>query len=354
MAIETKMFSLFNMFNPTQLIFFLAKTVIGVPSTLKHRIVHVSDLPNGENELFRDSSFFTKHARDFPSPKEIRQKNLEIDESDAQTSRPPPVLFEELGLIVKYGSEITPAEAQCLWYLNQYEKDRVPTPELYGWCRDGDETFIYMELVQADTLKERWPSLSEEERTIICKQLRVCVEAWSQIRQETEPYYVGQTMHMFGLTEVLTLSGQIGQQGVGDIIFSEHGDAHVGPFKDITAFHDFFARYSCRRHPEWNPRVEFPELAGLTDDRPVVFTHGDLDKSNILISRRDEKSPPRVVAIIDWHQSGWYPKGWEWMKAQWLCDPLEGGYRDTAWLEQFLTPADDGYAYAWEYITNCW
>lgn len=147
-------------------------------------------------------------------------------------------------------------------------------------------------------------------------------------------------------------TGHIGGQGVGDIIFSDQGDANAGPFDSIASFHDFFARYSCRRHPEWNPREDFEELAGLTDDRPVVFTHADLDQSNILISRPTQGGePPHLVSIIDWHQSGWYPIDWEWLKAQWTCPALPSGGRDSSWLEGVVTPADDDYFYAWEYIT---
>jgi hypothetical protein len=211
-----------------------------------------------------------------------------------------------------------------------------------------------MELVRGDTLKSRWPSLTEEEKGTICTQLRGCVEAWRELRQEKEPYFVGKSSRNNYPTVVLITLGHIGHQGVGDIIFRDGGDPNAGPFADITAFHDFFARYSCRLHPEWDPRREFPELTGLTDDRPVVFTHADLDKSNILITPSDEGSPPQVVAIIDWHQSGWYPSGWEWMKAQWMCDILDGGHRDTAWLQEIMTPAEKDYAYAWEYITSCW
>jgi hypothetical protein len=60
------------------------------------------------------------------------------------------------------------------------------------------------------------------------------------------------------------------------------------------------------------------------------------------------------MAMIDANQSGWYPKNWEWMKAQWRCDALNSGYRDAAWLEQILSPASEDYAYAWEYITHGW
>ncbi|KAI0835950.1 hypothetical protein F5Y06DRAFT_274830 [Hypoxylon sp. FL0890] len=307
-----------------------------VTTSVMPRTIRVAELPSAENMTFRDSSFFKKHGPGLPSPAKVREKSIKVNGFRARSSRPPPIPFEDLGLVVKYGSEITIAEAQCLWYFNRYMKDAVPTPELFGWRQDGGETFIYMELVNGDTLEDAWPMLSEEEQDIICGQLRTSVEAWRSLRQETEPYYIG----------------HIGRQGVGDIIFSDAGDPHVGPFENITQFHDFFARYSCRLHPDWNPRRDFPELAGLTDDRPIVFTHGDLDRSNIIISPRNGESPPRVAAIIDWHQSGWYPSDWEWLKAQGRCDPLWEGGRDTAWLSKIVPPADENYLVAWEFITG--
>jgi hypothetical protein len=139
--------------------------------------------------LLHDSSYFNRNTS-LPPPHEVRQRSVRIYGEDVDTFRPPPVRFEDLGLLVKYGSEITIAEAQCLWYFNRFMKDQVPTPELFGWCVDDDQTFIYMQLVPGDTLEERWPSLNAGERTSICEQLRECVEAWRGLRQETEPYIV--------------------------------------------------------------------------------------------------------------------------------------------------------------------
>lgn len=52
---------------------------------------------------------------------------------------------------------------------------------------------------------------------------------------------------------------------------------------------------------------------GLPDHCAIKFTHGDLHRSNILVT----SSPPyRVMAIIDWEQSGWLPAYWEVRKAQ--------------------------------------
>jgi hypothetical protein len=267
---------------------------------MEGHIIIVDELPSAANELFTESSFFKKYSGDLPSPEQVRQKGIETNGNRAWSPRPPPVPFEDRGLIVKYGSAITIAEAQCLWYFNRYMKKDVPTPELFGWYQDAGVTFIYMELICGDTLEVAWPSMTEEERRVVCNKLRDIVAAWRRLRQEKVPYYIGKVEFISILvTAVFTISGHIGRQGVGDVILSDAGDANVGPFQNIEAFHDFFARYACPRHPEWNPRRDFPELVGLTDDRPVVFTHGDLDKSNILVSRRDGESNRHVVAIID-------------------------------------------------------
>ena len=159
-------------------------------------------------------------------------------------------------------------------------------------------------------------------------------------------------------------TGHIAHQGVGDIIFSDQGDANPGPFPDIGAFHDYFARVG-RRNPELDPRRDIPEIAGLTDARPVVFTHGDLQRCNIIVAltngsdaeeaddnKLEEHRPRfRLAAIIDFHQSGWYSADWEWLKAFWGCDPRPGGGRDAAWLDKVVMPPDKGYLMAWEYIT---
>ena len=65
-----------------------------------------------------------------------------------------------------------------------------------------------------------------------------------------------------------------------------------------------------------------PWRPGLLDDAPIIFTHGDLHRSNILMSW-DENGMPRVAAIIDWHQSGWYPAPWDFYKTRFTCKGTE-------------------------------
>jgi aminoglycoside phosphotransferase (APT) family kinase protein len=101
------------------------------------------------------------------------------------------VRFEDLKLVVKYGREITIAEALCLWAIRRFLPDQVPVPEVYGWCEDGGEFFIYMELIQGETLENKWKSLSKPERIDVCDQLRVMLSELRSLKQDPENQFLG-------------------------------------------------------------------------------------------------------------------------------------------------------------------
>jgi hypothetical protein len=63
-----------------------------------------------------------------------------------------PVRFEDLGLIVKFGSNFSTTEAVSLWAIRKFFHDLVPVPKVYGWRvfePEGQprEVFIYMQLM---------------------------------------------------------------------------------------------------------------------------------------------------------------------------------------------------------------
>lgn len=64
--------------------------------------------------------------------------------------------------------------------------------------------------------------------------------------------------------------------------------------------------------------VQEPYRTHLPDDSDIVFTHGDLHRSNILIS----STSLRIVALVDWEQSAWLPAYWEDCKARWTAESL--------------------------------
>jgi len=103
-------------------------------------------------------------------------------------------VFPSLNLLIKYGWEITIAEGQCLWAIRHLLRDLVPVPEVYGWCQDGKDTFIYMELIQGATLEEWWPDMATRERQDICEQLRKMVDSLRTLRQPAHDRFIGKHM----------------------------------------------------------------------------------------------------------------------------------------------------------------
>lgn len=252
------------------------------------------------------------------------------------TWRLDPVRYPEKGLIVKWGRDVTIAEGQCLQFIRKHLADHVPVPEVFGWTQDGDVTYLYLESIFGDPLSERWDTLTKAEKATICNQLCNMIHSWRRIQPPR------------AVTHKLS---QLGGQPLRDIHFSDAGSYPTGPFKTTSDFHDAYASLSIPsrsiHYGSKQPRVDIEELAGLTDDVNVVFTHADLDLSNILISKTDD-GPTRIVSIIDWHQSGWYPEPWEWCKAQVVSIPHSEWV--TEYLDTVLPPPELKYRYSWKHV----
>ena len=58
-----------------------------------------------------------------------------------------------------------------------------------------------------------------------------------------------------------------------------------------------------------------------------VFAHGDINPRNLLV---DENI--KIVAVLDWESSGWYPDYWEYARMMKYCDPLEHEWQQ--WMEK--------------------
>ena len=105
-----------------------------------------------------------------------------------------PALFEELGLIVKYGEgpKVTVAEGQCLWAVRRLLHGAVPVPEVFGWDTDNGQVFIYMEFIHGVTLEDRYDSLIDVEKTAIAQQLKGYINTLRTLSQDPEDPFVGE------------------------------------------------------------------------------------------------------------------------------------------------------------------
>ncbi|KAL2871719.1 aminoglycoside phosphotransferase family protein [Aspergillus lucknowensis] len=242
------------------------------------------------------------------------------------TPQPAPVKFDNLNLIVKFGPHVVVEEALCLRILQKTLADTVPVPEVYGWRVEGAYACIYMELIQGESLYNRWDYLGDRGRASICHQLRDIVSSLREVEQDpTDPFI-----------------GSITRQSLLDYVFQ--GMPPGGPFKSIKDFNDW-----CSSLPQnWLPDSrKYADLYRpfLPDTGTIKLTHGDLHQGNIMIS---STSPPRILAVIDWAHAGWYPDYWEYCKSLYTAK-YDGEWRNI-WISKFLSPHTAEFGVFAEYI----
>ena len=153
--------------------------------------IHPTGLPDSQKwEMdFVESSFFKDNGPKpcLPTLEEVRA----LSGTNQNKDRPPPVRFEHLNLIVKWGPNVTVSEAQSLWAIERVLGDEVPVPELYDWRVDGRDVFIYMECVQGETLKDRWGFLTDADKTVVCDDLRQIITSLRRVEQDPNDTSIG-------------------------------------------------------------------------------------------------------------------------------------------------------------------
>ncbi|KAI1256733.1 hypothetical protein MGN70_001859 [Eutypa lata] len=265
-------------------------------------------------ENFANSSFFLeKRAPTLPAPAEVRSLNAQTGHKKAlDRNWPPPVAIPSLGLVVKYGTQVFIDEMHVQMMIREKLLGQVHVPEVFGWTQDQGQVFIYMALVEdADPLHERWADMSEKERLSVCAELRQAAQAWRTVEPEEGGRYIG----------------SIRKQPLSDIFFNSRPDLgqKKGPFEGTNAaqkFHD-----AC--YIEISP-VQTPSASD------IVFTHNDLVACNILVTKGPN---PKLAAVIDWAQAGWYPGYWEYCKSRYIDVPDDKQFTEALqeeWRQRYL------------------
>ncbi|KAI0155604.1 kinase-like domain-containing protein [Pestalotiopsis sp. NC0098] len=197
--------------------------------------------------------------------------------------------------IVKTGHRTHLTEGATMKYLA--ENTIVPVPRVYCSFLHENRAYIVMERIQGETLPKVWKGLSDEALEGIFTQLRTIIQ---ELQSLPPPPKAGV------------------QSCVGGSLYDSrlpHGNPRFGPFETIQEFHHWLRRglnpeelKNRERDEDWH---EWMEMMKQQDGPwpPPKFTHGDLNPFNILI--RDSK----IVGIIDWEFSGWYPHYWEYTSA---------------------------------------
>jgi len=170
-----------------------------------------------------------------------------------------------------------------------------------------------MELIEGEVLHYRWNDLTDQEKTHICSELASMVGALHRLKRPPGEEFIGVAKIFVEdlityTTECMHLGAIGGQPSMDSLCFGQVSD----PFPNSGAFYELF----MRRPVSAREKAYKFGLPRLPYDSPIVFTHSDLQFTNILITPRGADEHPRVLAIIDWEQAGWMPSFWEYSKAK--------------------------------------
>ncbi|CAL1708055.1 unnamed protein product [Somion occarium] len=254
--------------------------------------VDESEIPKEEAITFETWT----RPRPLPTSSEVRAQSMEKEHVLSKARGVTVVRFPSLNLVAKFGTQGT-AEGQMLWFLRR--KTTVPVPEVYGWYREGYETFIFMEYIDGVTLDDVWDDLQHATKESIAKQLVPILASLRQVRLHEA--YVGGICHRLLLDQLFIMRS-----------------TNKGPLPSIESFNDYFMDVGDGLPGYPHAYVDFRNaLPNRTD---IVLTHSDLHPGNIMVTPDGSK----VLAIIDWGNAGWYPAFWEYAKSRMMCQALVG------------------------------
>jgi aminoglycoside phosphotransferase (APT) family kinase protein len=181
----------------------------------------------------------------------------------------------------------------------------IPVPcvlAAYQTCEKTDgsrTTYIISDWIDGCSLDNIWDGLSVHDKDDIYEQLQDIIRTLRQISPPAGQHFVGAVGYM---------------PCTDPLIFDQ------GPFKDIPSFNTALTAIA-RPYFRWNLLSVVERSLARTDSYRIVFTHGDLNISNIMVRQSTDPSDRvtesdrwRIVALVDWEYAGWYPEHWEYVK----------------------------------------
>lgn len=302
--------------------------------------IDISTLPDiSKTEMdFLDSSFFQSNESprpQLPTPTSIIE---EYGDGGARVVR-----IESMNIAVKIDhiSHLRLEEAQTMRAMRHiFPNGEVPVPEVFGWRRHHDQNFIYMSLVHGETLRERFSSLTEDEKELIRSELRRIIASLRLSTQEC-PNQIGSLLYLLAQGTANLGAASVNGGVIQDRFFRI--DYEEGPFSTIKSFNDWLFAAATRQRPgpEGILGLDHPHMYRdlIPDTGNVYFTHGDLTLGNIIVSAT---SPPKIHAIIDWEQAGWYPEYWEYCKMMYGVE-LYHDWRTEDWPDKITKPFEEAF-----------
>lgn len=282
------------------------------------------------------SSFTAYYAENLPAP---LPTIADIHESNEVFSPQPARMVVGVGehFVVKYGRGIDLIEGETLLYL---EHTAVPAPQLYAMFRDEStkKNYIIMERIKGRTLEDAYPTLDNAAKEVIATRLRSVLDHMRTLPSpdpDGYPYC------------------SVGRSGLPDGIFwtNDPTTPFAGPFKTEHELNEgMIAKYQKECLSKDRGDFYWRVFQQVFRDHPPVFTHGNLQRKNIILRDNGDKEPD--VVLIDFEYSRWYPTYWEYSRAIFAC----GRWKDdwNVWVGKVLEPAYVEYAWTELLLRDLW
>ncbi|KIJ56975.1 hypothetical protein M422DRAFT_238560 [Sphaerobolus stellatus SS14] len=193
-------------------------------------------------------------------------------------------------------------EANTLRFIR--ENTTIPVPIVIDtWTTDEGSITLMEWIPNCRTIRDCWPTLTQDQRQNIGREIQSYVDQLRSLRRPpTSQQLIGpidKSPFYHDCVLANTCEPFASEKDFNDLLVSR-----VEKFALMAE--------SARKKLEWIQ-------GNLRDDHRILFTHGDLNPTNILIDRKGN-----VAAIIDWAMSGWMPEYWEYAICAFLTDGLDG------------------------------
>lgn len=204
-------------------------------------------------------------------------------------------------LLLKVNRGVYGPEADNIRFIRN--NTTIPVPRVVASARGHGKSFMLMTCIPGEELEAAWPKLNQSQRDSVVQQLRGFVDELRQLKPPSS----------LPPGAVCSLKNEP---------MHESRVASVTPFGPF-ANEDSFNRGLLHVIKRFVYQGKIDDIySRMRADHQIVFTHGDFAPRNILVQG------DKIVAVIDWEDSGWLPEYWELLKALWSPGSL-----DDSWIE---------------------
>lgn len=197
--------------------------------------------------------------------------------------------------LVKFGKRVHLSEAFALLLVAQ--KTTVPVPKVCQAFTKCGTTYIVMEKIDGIGMDQVWDKMSDADKDRAVEDLKGYYQQLRSIphpRPGTICTAAADDHPLFGYR-------------------TPHWEHGAGPFLN----EDDFNKYLRTGRPAGSSQHHLKALIEMQDKtrHNICFTHGDAASRNVMV-RQSPSEEYRVVSLIDFEMSGFFPEYWEYVTAR--------------------------------------